>query len=207
MATKTTFASAMLLFFGVLFTACPFKECLEQSQTFEIKYRFSPPDSLLKVGDTLWLTSRFSCKALTNLVTKMPEDYCNATISSTFSIISMKSSSSIPAVDSFDFISVKGRILTALETPSPNQVKQINFNSDANQYELKVGLLCKRRGYYSFGINDGLGTIGSKVEKCNQAGIISSIENTEQNLRIYQRFRVKPPTEYESTRIYCIQVR
>jgi hypothetical protein len=122
MVTRIIWVSAALFFFGVLFTACPLAECLEGNRVFDAsQYRFSPPDSLLKVGDTLWLTSRFSCKALTNLVTKMPEDYCGASVGSSLSILSMLSISFKGAVDSFDFVSIKGRIFTHPKTILPKK--------------------------------------------------------------------------------------
>jgi hypothetical protein len=187
---------------SILFTACP-KECISTTHAFECKVKYMPSDSLIKIGDTLWINSSFSCQGLLNTVIQKQEDYCGAIINSTFGVVTLKGDLN-PAIDSFDFVNRKGQIITD-PSINPNKIKQLYFANDNNQYELMVGIIAKKRGRYYCSVSEAIAT--RKNSGCEKATFNISIENTIKNLQMVTNFVGRDITEYERSHGYCFEVK
>ena len=187
---------------SILFTACP-KECISTTHSFVCKVRYTPSDSLIKVGDTLWINSSFSCKGLLNTVTQKQEDYCGSIINSTLGAVTLKGDLN-PAIDSFDFVSRKGQIVTD-PAINPNKIKQLYFANNNDQYELMIGVIAKKRGRYYFSVSEGIAS--RKNVGCEKAAFNISIENSIKNLQMVTNFIGRDISEYERIHGYCFEVK
>jgi hypothetical protein len=192
----------LLIASSVVLTGCP-KECISTAHSFDCKVSYSPNDSLIKIGDTVWINSSFSCQGLYNNATQKQEDYCETKINSTLGIFTLTTDFT-PAVDSFDFVNVKGQIFTD-GAIRPKEIKQIYFASNKNLYELKIGIIPKKRGRYYVPIGNGLGIRNNS--QCEKSNFNISIENKLTHLQMLIDFKGKDITDYERIHGYCFEVR
>lgn len=198
-------AAILLTVMAIVFMGCP-KECISTSHSFSKTVSFFPKDSILKMGDTLWLTSTFSCDSMLNEVTQKTEDYCDALINSTLSVqifqVDIKS-----AVDSFTYIESKGKCLSVADA-DPKRVKNLYYLYENKKYEIKIGLVANKKGRYMLGVGNGLFTNKKDAAQCQKASLNLKIENFDTHIYILRDFLYPKPVTYSDIEsIYCFIVK
>lgn len=199
---------SLLAFIIVINTGCP-KPCVEAVYSFAIQSQITPDSDSINVGDTIYLISSIPT-TMKDLGTGIEVDYSRATIGSNLSIAEALGGTNIPrdAVFDFDYVSIKGKIYNDRNIPSPDGVQQLNYEEINGRYELKIGIIPKKRGLYAFGVGNGFSTGRNKKNVCEKASFSISVSNTSQHLYLYQEIDSSHQfTDYELRRVYYFKVK
>lgn len=179
-----------LFVIAILNTGCP-KSCIEANYAFEATIQLFPDDSIIHIGDTLWLNCSFPTR-LKNISTGELIDYSNATdIESTLSIAKLINGNMIPqgSVYNFNYVSEIGQIYNATNIPSPQTVQQLRFQQVGTNYQIKIGIIARDTGVFALGIGDGLSNSRNHSKKCEKASFQFTISETSQHINYYQAWR------------------
>ena len=205
---KNVIIIAGLFTIAVLNTGCP-KSCIEANYTFEATIKIFPHDSIIHIGDTLWLNSSFPIR-LNDISTGKLIDYSNATdIESTLSIAKLINGNIIPegSVYNFNYVSEIGQVYNATNIPSPQTVQQLRFQQVDTNYQLRIGIIVKDTGVFALGIGNGLSNNRNHSKKCEKASFQFAISQTSQHVNYYQAWRpgyTLSPSDI--AKLYCFKV-
>lgn len=189
-------------------TGCP-KPCIDATYSFAIQSKITPDLDSVNIGDTIYLISS-TPTTMKDIGSSIEVDYSKATIGNTLSIGELIIGNKLPrdAVFDFDYVSVKGRVYNERSIPSPDGVQQLSYEEINGRYELKIGIIPKKKGVYGFGIGNGYSTGRNKKNVCEKASFDISFNNTNQHFYLYQEFNpMHQMTDYESKHGYFFKVR
>jgi hypothetical protein len=195
----------------VLLMGCP-KECVNVTHSFTGKFSYNPEKKQHVIGDTLWLTSSFSCKSQINLVTGKYEAFCGANnLGTTLNILTLDVNGINDvkyAVDSFRFLSVKGKIYSGGTEIQKQFVKQLSFDQIDTNYVFKCGIIPLKKGKYYLGIGNAANVKRNISGDCEKANYTFTVSNAENNIDIYYAFRGNIDiSDYEKQRGYWFEVK
>lgn len=197
----------LLAFVILINTGCP-KPCIEAEYSFAIQSQITPDMDSVSIGDTIYLISS-TPTTMKELSTGMEVDYSGATIGSNLSIAEALNGTNVPrdAVFDFDYVSIKGGVYNDRNIPRPDGVQQLKYEEINGRYELKIGIIPKKRGLYAFGVGNGFSTGRNKKNVCEKASFSISLNNTDQHLYLYREIDPSHQfTDFESKRIYYFKV-
>lgn len=178
------------------------------------QYQFSggistifPDKDSIHVGDTLW----FTCSIPLNLKysTGSNSDSGNYNISGATNLITDFHLTSptgkgmqVGAIDSFNFISLKGRIET--NSLIPDAGKTIYFVADTATYNISFGIVAKKIGIYYFSIID----IYQGMKKCDKFSVVIAMNDLDNHLHYLQDiyYGGGPIDQMTATHSYCFKV-
>lgn len=194
---KIFITSLLLTVLCIALTGCPTPLCLnpEPSYTFPVTAGFTPEQDSIRVGDTLFLVSEFPT-ALVPLGGQQPVDYSGSTgIGSTLNLLRLESGrTSTPAVASFEYVNVWGRIYNSTDIPSPERVQQLRFEENDGKYKLRVGLIPKEPGIYSLIVGNGLSNGRFFGDRCLRAAFQITVDNPNPHMH-YLKTHTDTPLE------------
>ncbi len=204
MATKNIFLT-MLLASSLLLMGCP-KECISTTNSYSKTLSFFPKDSVIKVGDTLWLSGKFSCDSIFNEATQKVDSYCDALIGSTLGITALQTEVT-PAVDSFTYIESKGKCFSVADA-NPKTIKQLSFLYNNKTYEIRIGIVANKKGRYAVGVGNGLFTNKKDAPECQKASLNLKPENFDTHIYMLRDFLYpKPVADLDIEHGYCFIVK
>ena len=186
-----------------------FNECLGPSQhSFEQKVVFEPEKLQYHIGDTIWISSSFSCQGLLNTATGLTEDYCG--VKSIGSAISIRSLYHYPldsidfahALDKFDYISIEGNVKSLNRYAS-----DINFQIEDTEYSFKIGIIPKVVGKYAVFISDSGPTSLTGSERCDKGGFTLINGNNDNHFELIQEYYAgEVVSDFDRIHNYCFIV-
>lgn len=204
---KNTLIISCLIFIGLLNSGCP-KQCVEANYSFAVSSQVAPDLDSVKVGDTIFLESKFPT-VLIDQRTGKSIDYSNSKgIESTLSIAYLQEGNLTPkgSVEDFKYYSVIGDIYNANNIPSPETVQQLRYQQISNTYQIKIGLIPQKTGVYAIGIGDGL-SLGTQSNECKKASFTFILENTSHHIHYFQNWRPQYNlTASDISKLYCFKV-
>lgn len=205
---KNIYIYLELLIFAIITSGCP-KLCIESVYSFKANSQIVPDLDSIGIGDTMYIISTFPMTLLDQISGKEVE-YNNAPdIESTLSIAELASGDSIPvgAVYDFSYTSEIGRIYNSTTIPSPETVQQLKYQEMGSNYQLKIGLIPKRKGIFALGIGNGLSNGRGKSKRCEKASFNFTIFNTSQHIFYYKNWRPSYNLSPSDTlKLYCFKV-
>ena len=197
-------------FISVLLCAgCNGCGCIDALYSFNAHLQIIPDYDSIHVGDTIFLVSTIPVE-LQDQVTGATINYSNAkTIGSDIRISRLENDNpvSIDAVPEFDYFSTIGNIYNDRNIPSPNGVQQLTYEKTNEGYQLKVGIIAKHKGVYTFGIGNGLSNGRKDVHSCEKASFDISIIDTNQHFYLFYLWRPDLTIDdYYKSKIYYFKV-
>lgn len=199
------FCSGVILLIN---SGCP-KPCIETNYSFNAKVHIVPDSDSVNVGDSIYIMSSFPTE-LTDQNTSLKIDYSGATsIGITLAVSQLIPDSSLAtdAVANFEYFSKSGKIYNDRNIPSPNGVQQLTYEETNGSYELKIGLIPKKRGVYVLGIGNGLSVGRKNNRRCEKASFYTNLENTTQHF--YLLYNWDPNAQFYGdgrNRVYYFKV-
>jgi hypothetical protein len=147
---------------------------------------WNPQNGIYNVGDTIYLTSIFP-KTLTDQVNPtIVVDYSNsAGIGGDiiFNSVDTISRQSLPAKDSFLFVSIKGAF--SERTNNSNQGINFYYVETPTNYQFIGAIICRKKGIYGLGVAN-LSSNGIRGKNCTNAGFKMTVTNSAKHLALYQ---------------------
>ena len=201
----------------LLVTAIPFllfgkcnkdgtRPCTSLVYSFSVTSEWNPQSEVYKIGDTLYIYSSFP-KTLLDAISNQNIDYSNATdIGGNIIFYELDSIQHqvIDGLNKFNIFEINGSAVS--NSNSPNRIKDVTYQELNNSYVLKLGVICKLKGLYYFGITD-IGSAGIKGKNCTNAGFKMTVINTNKNINLFQSAMNRlPVSQYEIDGMYCFRV-
>ncbi len=203
----------MLLVIGFISLAgcsgCGFDECIGPAEhSFQRKVLFEPEQLQYHIGDTILISSKFSCRGLLNTATGLTEDYCGLkSLSASISIrllyhFPLDSIDYIHALGNFDYINIEG------EKKSLNRyASDINFQIKEDEYSVKIGIIPKVIGKYAVFISDSGPANLPGNERCDTGGFGFTNSNANSHFELIQEyFAGETVSDFDKTHNYCFEV-
>ena len=156
--------------------------CVFGGYSFAVASECTPQKNFYYLGDTIYLTSTFP-KSLTNLIN--PSLVVNYSYSVgihgdlRINIVDSIVRQTMPAKDSFDFISVTGTFSERLR----NQGLNFNYFESTSVYEFKCAIVCRKKGLYGLGVVN-LISMGIRGKNCTNAGFKMTVTNSDKHLTL-----------------------
>lgn len=165
----------------ILFLSCKKDECISNSYALQETWKVTPEKDSIIVGDTLYFVSQFSNKPFDYISNKSVDLSGSAIINTTLGVYVLKSGASNfgSAIDSFQFIPVKGRVETAPNL-APDHIKQIYHEEFGGEYIISFKIIALKRGIYVFGFSDGLAR-RKNASSCEDGGGIGYVNSNANN--------------------------
>ncbi|MDB5276119.1 MAG: hypothetical protein JWR61_1074 [Ferruginibacter sp.] len=203
---KSSITLLLLTWFLLQFTACQ-KPCNESNYSFSITASFLGENDSIPLGDTLWLICQTSTR-MQDLTTSSEVDFVSVVnLGTTLLVQDIKKFGTYErgAVDSFDFVKVEGEIYS-VQTLDPKRVKQLSFLESNNKYNLKIGIIAKKKGSYVFSISDIPQVVYRKnMEQCGKASFEILNGNGDKHFYLFENI-VGAISEYDRKHSYCLKV-
>lgn len=204
---ETFYLGAVLTISSNLFASCKKSECFGNAYQLKETWSITPQRDSINIGDTLIFSSSFSNRPY-DYNTQSNVDFSgNALVGTPFGVRFVKGYNDLkPAIDSFGFFLIAGRYKD--NDISPKHIKDIFWTESNNVYEIKFGIIAKKRGDYSFSVSDAIGRLTEAKECEDGAGIVLSNSNSDNNAELshpYYGVNYVPGTD--STHIFCIRVK
>ena len=214
MATKLNKWGSWFILLVVVYTlnGCfLFYDCIIVNHNYSETFEFSPQTNSISIGDTLWLSSSFSCLTLIDQEKGVQEEFCNASdLSITLQFIELvKDSLGLDhgAKDSFSYVPVSG-VLTGKQTSRPDKKLNVSFAKNGDFYEFKLGIIPVKAGNFGIFIGNAVGVRQPGKNSCDDLANFSfTLSNTDTNLELFEEYlgSVDVP-DYERTHGYFIEV-
>lgn len=213
MATDKQFSRiipvGIILLLGL--TGCP-GPCPETVYNFAVTASFSPDKDSVKLGDTLFLQSSFPSQ-LRDVQTNKIVDYSNASaIGSNLFVDKLSTNPNSlgsyleAAVTSFNYVSQRGQIYTDPTVPSSQRVKQLIYEQNGSNYELRAALIPLQRGLYSLSVTDGLSNSKRTSKDCSRAAFQMTLLSNKRSLPYLQVASKRPLNQNDSLHFYIVRV-
>lgn len=206
---KKFYPLLLLISYSFLYATCKKDkgECIGNAFKIKQNWNMLPQKDSIVVGDTLFFASSFSNNPYnynSNSNVNIPE---NTLLGSSFGIRKIEGFNSLKdAIDSFNFILTKGRIID--NTISPKKIKDFYFLPYTGNFEINFKIIAKSKGDYLFTVPDGLGRFTLNNE-CENSMIIelnnSNIKNNAYLSHIYYGSSYTPTND--SLHNFCVRVK
>lgn len=199
----------LIITFPFLFATCKKDngECIRNSYSFKEKWIISPQRDSIAIGDTILFSSKISTHPFDYNTNAQIDFSNNALIGTSLSIRSIKGYNNVKdAVDSFSLFTVDGRFNYNMSLPG--RILDIYWLAVNEFYEIKIGIIAKKKGDYSITLSDALGKLNNNNSCESGAGIILANNNNNNNAYLshpYYGLPYVPGTD--STHIFCIRVK
>ncbi len=202
--------SVVFAFFCIIIIGSSGCECVGGARhAFNEKITFEPEYLEYHLGDTIWMTSKFSCKNLFNAVTGQTEDYCgveNIALSLQLFLLEpwpQDSLSPTPAAQLFDFLNINGSAL-----PADDRNVNVYFGTMDDDYLLKIGIIPRNVGQYFFAVAGGGTYELPDSKKCDTGSFGFSPDVKDNHISLLETFKkgAQNVTEYEKEQVYCFEV-
>lgn len=186
-----------------------FAECVGPSEhSFQQKVIFEPEQLQYHIGDTIFISSKFSCQDLLNTTTGLTEDYCGLTsLGSSISIrllyhFPVDSIDYIHVIDNFDYVSMEGET-----KPFNRYASDLRFQITDTEYSLKFGIIPKVIGKYAVFISDSGPANLSGNDRCDTGSFSFVNGNNDNHFELIQEyFAGETVSDFDRTHNYCFEV-
>ena len=197
-----------LVLSSFLFATCKKNkgECIGNAYALKETWNVLPQKDSINIGDTLIFSSSFSNRPFDFNTNTNVNFSGNALIGTSFSIRIIKGLGDLrPAIDSFSLFLLEGRYND--NDIKPNQVKDIFWTESLNQYNIKIGMIARKKGDYLLTITNAMGKL-NKENKCESgAGITLSNDNINNNSYLFRPYYGGAVPSRDSSIVYCIRLK
>ena len=182
---------------------CKKSDCAQSVYSFEAKAKILNAADSINIGDTIWLEINCPVSQL-DQATGQTIQYSNAANLGTALGIGELVSPTAPvyAANDFKYILEKGFLLN---NPNVAAIREYSFAENFSRYEMKLGIIPKRRGVFSIGLTNA-SNVYRNNDKCTKASYRIYYADTDQHLYfIRQIFGTEPDGGARAT--YCFKVK
>ena len=199
---------ALIIIAGLSLMGCP-GECTGPTYQFNTTVHMYPEMESLVRGDTLWIESVTST-TLRDKRSGQDIHFNNAVnFGSTIRVSELQSGldTLIDAVNSFTRLAVDGQVYTDTKF-APARVLQFKYVQIGEQYRLRLGLVCQRKGIFALSISGASNVHQLGMTPCQGASIQVETDNIDNHLHYLQDlyFKSQPIEESEKRSSYCFVV-
>ena len=173
--------------------------------SFAVTAEFTLQREVYNLGDTVFLASSFP-KTLIDDISNQSINYSNSlAIAGNIRGIYMDTitrsiSYNLSAFELVNFIGTYTFI-----SNSQNEGLNMFYKENNNNYEIKIGFKCLKKGLYYLGITD-LASKGIIGKDCTNAGFNMTVSNSNKNINLFQYALGYTPDALLQKSIYCFRV-
>lgn len=181
-------------------------ECLGSAYSLKESWNISPQKDSINVGDTLIFSSTISTNPFDYNSMKNVDFSTKTTMGTSLFLRSISLNNLKPAIDSFSFFILKGTIKPA--DFSANSTSYLQWSKENNTFELKFGIVAKKKGDYSFTLPDALGRV--EISNLCESGINIYLTNSNVKNNAYLSRPYYSPSSVpsnDSLHMFCIRVK
>jgi hypothetical protein len=81
------------------------------------------------------------------------------------------------------------KVLKIKEMATNNGANQLTYSQVGNNYELKIGIIPKKKGVYGLGLGNALSNGRKKSSSCEKASFNTTVVNTNQHFYLFNLWR------------------
>jgi hypothetical protein len=206
---KYVYPFLILISFLFSFATCKKSkgDCIGNAYRIKQNWNILPQRDSISIGDTLFFTSYFLNNLLNYNNNSNFNIPANTTIGSSFGIRKIEGYNNLKdAVDSFNFVLTKGRLIE--NSISPKKIKDFYWLPYSDSFKISFTFIAKSKGDYLFTVPDGLGrfTIPNECENSINIDLNNvNFKNNAYQSHIYYGLTYTPV--YDSLHNFCIRVK
>lgn len=203
--------SSNIIFFILINSTFIFTRCKKPCENFHYNFKgtaiFNPETDSVKVGDTIRFSSIIPDQILNENNNQIVDYSGSSNFATDIHINVIRGINSLTgAVDSFNYVQIKGMVQTHQITPS--SAKTVFYVEENVAYNLSFGLIALKKGIYAISMVD----IQNSKKKCSDAYIMVTLSNADKHQH-YLNLIYYPGSPYgdsvpaiEQTHVYCFKV-
>jgi hypothetical protein len=183
------------------------RECIDNSFGFVVQVNVTPNKDSLNIGDTLWLES-VTPSTMVDLNSNKEIIFDHASnLGGGMRVGELLAANNMAdAVNNFDFVISKGDASNVER--EPNRSKSFKYLEEKGLYELKIGIVCRKKGIYGLFLSAASNVYSPRYGSCGRATIYLKFKNANKHIQYlqdtYYSGYVIPDAVIESS--YCFRV-